>query len=50
VPTYDQQKHLEEKIYYWRFVIKALTQQGIEQIAQLNIDFESSSKIMGPFH
>lgn len=38
----DSQRNWEEKIFYRHFVVKALTQNGIEKISQLKIDFDPS--------
>lgn len=38
----DTQRNWEEKVLYSHFVIKALTQSGLEQISQIHIDFDPS--------
>lgn len=38
----DTQRNIEEKILYWHFVTKALTQTGVDQIAQFNVSFSPS--------
>lgn len=38
----DSQRNWEEKTFYRHFIVKALTQNGIEKISQLKIDFDPS--------
>ncbi len=41
----DNQRNLETKTTYWHFAIKALSQQGIDQIAQFNITFTTHQRV-----
>ncbi len=38
----DTQRHCENQTLYWHFATKALTQAGVGQIAQFNINFDPS--------
>ncbi|HEY5234589.1 MAG TPA: DUF3857 domain-containing protein, partial [Rhabdochlamydiaceae bacterium] len=36
----DSQRNIEEKTFYWHFATKPLTRNGIDAVAQFNIDFD----------